>query len=363
VVRRSLVTIALGAGLALVAAAAGPAGSQSGSQGALRVVRVAANLSAPVLVTFAPGEPRRLYVVEQPGRILTLLPNGSRRVFLDVRGSIEAGGEQGLLGLAFHPNYARNRLFYVAYTAQDRNIVARYRSNGTRAIPSSRTILFSVPDPYENHNGGNLVFGPDRKLYTTIGDGGAGGDPENRAQNRSSPFGKLLRLDVSKARPRWETVALGLRNAWRFTFDRGTGDLWIGDVGQGDVEEIDWLPRGWSGLVNFGWDVYEGSSRYESKELGPGRLVQPVAEYSHDLGCSVSGGYVYRGKAVPSAVGRYFYGDYCSGTVWSLRLVDGKATDQRQEGFTVRSLSSFGEDASGELYLVSLDGAVYKLAA
>jgi glucose/arabinose dehydrogenase len=328
----------------------------------LRIVKVASGLRSPVLVTFAPGEPARLYIVEQDGRILRRLPNGNLRVFLDVRGSITAGGEQGLLGLAFHPQYARNRLFYVAYTADGRNIVARYRSNAGRAIPSSRVILLAVPDPYGNHNGGNVTFGPDGMLYTSIGDGGSGGDPENRAQDMSSQFGKLLRLDVSKAGAEWSVAALGLRNPWRFTFDRTTGDLWIGDVGQGDVEEIDWLARSSTGLVNFGWDVYEGTARFESKALGPGRLVQPVAEYSHDSGCSVAGGYVYRGKKVASARGRYFYGDYCSGRVWSLRHAGGKATQVRVEPFRVASLSSFGEDAAGELYAVSLDGVVYRLA-
>jgi glucose/arabinose dehydrogenase len=360
---RGLVAFGLfAAGLLLGALIAGPTATSAPAASALRLLRVASGLSSPVLVTFAPNEPSRLYIVEQPGRILRRLPNGKRSVFLDVRGSITAGGEQGLLGLAFHPRYSRNRLFYVAYTANGRNIVARYRSNGTRAIPSSRTILLSVPDPYGNHNGGHLVFGPDGMLYTTIGDGGAAGDPEDRAQDPNSPFGKLLRLDVAKAGSDWEIAAIGLRNAWRFTFDRENGDLWIGDVGQGEIEEIDWLPKDSTGLVNFGWDVYEGSSRYESKQLGPGRLVQPVAEYSHDLGCSVSGGYVYRGRTVKAAIGRYFYGDYCSGRIWSLRLADGKATGRRLERFRVASLSSFGEDAAGELYLASLDGAVYRLA-
>jgi glucose/arabinose dehydrogenase len=357
--RVALAVLALGVGAAIWGAGAATPGTASSS--ALRLVRVAAGLSSPIFVTVAPGEPSRLYMVEQDGRILRRLPNGNRRVFLDVRGQITAGGEQGLLGLAFHPDYARNRLFYVAYTAQGRNIVARYRSNGTAAIRSSRTILLSVPDPYGNHNGGHLVFGPDRMLYTTIGDGGAGGDPEDRSQDMSSPFGKLLRLDVSKPGAEWAIAALGLRNAWRFTFDRATGDLWIGDVGQGSREEIDWLPRSATDLVNFGWDVYEGSARYESKQLGPGRLVQPVAEYSHSLGCSVTGGYVYRGRTVRSAVGRYFYGDFCSGRVWSLRLAGGKATQVRLERFEVPSLSSFGEGPAGELYLVSLDGVIYRL--
>ena len=253
--------------------------------------------------------------------------------------------------------------FYVAYTsANGRNVVERYRSNGTAAIPSSRKTLLSVPDPYGNHNGGNLAFGPDGKLYTTIGDGGSGGDPENRAQNMSSRFGKLLRLNVARAGATWEIAALGLRNAWRFTFDRRTGDLWVGDVGQGSIEEIDYVPRGETGLLNFGWDVYEGTSSFESKPLGPGKLVQPVFEYGHSEGCSVTGGYVYRGTAIPRVAGRYFFGDYCSGTIWSLKLVDGKATEVRKEAIKVPGLASFGEGAAGELYLLSDDGPVYRLA-
>jgi glucose/arabinose dehydrogenase len=197
-----------------------------------------------------------------------------------------------------------------------------------------------------------------------MGDGGSGGDPENRAQNLSSRLGKLLRLDVSREGARWELVAYGLRNPWRFSFDRETGDLWIGDVGQGEIEEIDYLPRDHQGLVNFGWDVFEGSRPFEDKEPNPrGELVGPVAEYDHGEGCSVTGGFVYRGEAIPAAQGRYFYGDYCSGNVWSLALRDGRATDVRRHDFTVEGLSSFGEDAAGELYLVSLDGQVFRLAA
>ena len=195
-----------------------------------------------------------------------------------------------------------------------------------------------------------------------MGDGGSGGDPENRAQNQKSRLGKLLRIDVRHG-GRVTLAALGLRNPWRFSFDRANGDLYIGDVGQNANEEIDYIRAGTKKLLNFGWRVYEGSETYQPGKLGPGRLTGPIAEYQHGPGCSVTGGYVYRGRAVPDAVGRYFYGDYCSGEIWSLELRDGRSTNPRREPFSVESLSSFGQDAAGELYLVSLDGAVYRLAA
>ncbi len=344
----------------IVALTANAAHTASG----IRLLQLQANFENPLVVTQAPGEPAKVFVADKIGRVY-VLKNGRVRAqpFLDIGPLITAGGEQGLLGFAFDPGYAKNRRFYVAYTSKDgRNVVARFRSNGTTAIASSRVALLSERDPYGNHNGGNLVFGPDGKLYTSIGDGGAGGDPENRSQNMSSRFGKLLRLDVSRATPKWEIAALGLRNPWRFSFDRLTGDLWIGDVGQGDVEEIDFVRRGTTGLLNFGWDVYEGTRGFEDKPLGPGALVDPVYEYTHADGCSVTGGYVYRGKAIPSLVGRYLFGDYCTGTISSFRLVQGKAADVRVEPVTVKGLSSFGETSTGELYLTSDDGPVFRLA-
>ncbi len=218
-----------------------------------------------------------------------------------------------------------------------------------------------MPDPYGNHNGGHLAFGPDGRLYTSIGDGGSGGDPENRSQSMQSQFGKLLALDVSKPADGWSIAALGLRNPWRFSFDRATGDLYIGDVGQGEIEEVSFTPRESPGLENYGWDLFEGSRRYEEKAAGPGELVFPVAEYSHDRGCSVTGGFVYRGRTRPSERGRYIYGDYCSGTVWSFRVANGAATDLRVEPFRVDSLSSFGENAAGELFALSHGGTIYRV--
>ena len=196
-----------------------------------------------------------------------------------------------------------------------------------------------------------------------MGDGGSGDDPENRAQNPSQRLGKILRLDPAHPATKPVMVALGVRNPWRFSFDRANGDLWIGDVGQNKLEEVDHVTWPWRGLLNFGWDTYEGRSKYEDTPIGPGRLVMPVAQYGHDQGlCSITGGYVYRGTAVPAAVGRYFYGDYCKGTVWSLKLGGGVARDIRQEPFNVENLTSFGEGSAGELYAVSAAGRIYRLA-
>jgi glucose/arabinose dehydrogenase len=224
-------------------------------------------------------------------------------------------------------------------------------------------VLLRIDQPYANHNGGQLVFGPNGLLYIGMGDGGAGGDPENRAQNLGSLLGKLLTLnvDVRGARPR--IAALGLRNPWRVAFDRAKGDMYIGDVGQNAWEEVDYRSRvKLARLANYGWDVYEGRASFESKPLGAGELVRPVFVYRNGGGnCSVTGGFVYRGAAVPSARGRYFFGDYCGGIVWSLKIVGGKATQVRREPFTVDGLSSFGEDARGELYLVAHGGTIYRL--
>jgi hypothetical protein len=325
----------------------------------LRLVTVARGLDSPVAAVEAPGEPGRLYVVEQPGRIVVVERGKVRaRPFLDIRSRVAYGGEQGLLGLAFSPKYARDRTFYVNYTASPDGStrIVRYRARNGRALPASAHQLLRVVQPYSNHNGGNLVFGPDEKLWVGLGDGGAGGDPENRAQNPDTLLGKLFTLDVLRANPKPQLVAIGLRNPWRYSFDRTTKDLWIGDVGQGAIEEIDHLPRGTRGLVNFGWDVYEGRSTFEDKDLGPGRLVQPVAQYTHDDGCSVTGGYVYRGKVVRRLVGRYVFGDYCSGTIWSMPARGGAP---RVERVQVPELTSFGESLDGSrLYAVSQRGIV-----
>jgi glucose/arabinose dehydrogenase len=333
---------------------------------ALRLVEVVSGLERPTDVTSTPSEPGRLYVVEKAGRIL-IVENGALRPepFLDIRNLVgSAGNEQGLLSVAFHPDYAQNHRFYVDYTDTNGDTrVVEYRSDGARAQPGTARQLLFVDQPYENHNGGQVAFDDRGRLYVGMGDGGSAGDPENRAQNLKSRLGKLLRLDVDRPGAGWQIVAYGLRNPWRFSFDRATGDLWIGDVGQNAWEEIDYAPRGRSGLVNYGWDVWEGRHRFESKQRNPaGRLVSPVAEYSHSQGCSVTGGFVYRGEAIPALRGRYIFGDYCSGTIWSLVLRDGRARGLRREPIRVASLSSFGEDTAGELYAVSdTDGTVFRL--
>jgi glucose/arabinose dehydrogenase len=342
-----------------------PGAEPPGRGGRLRLDEVASGLDSPVHLAAAPGEPGRLYVVEQPGRIRVV--EGDRVLpepFLDIVGKVQSGGEQGLLSVAFHPEYEENGLFYVNYTnlAGDTR-VEEYRAGRGAAVRESRMLL-AIDQPYANHNGGQIAFGPDGLLYVGMGDGGAGGDPEDRAQNLASRLGKLLRLDVDDPGADWELVAYGLRNPWRFSFDALTGDLWIADVGQQEIEEIDFVPAAEVGeLLNFGWDVFEGSQVYEDKEPSPsGRLVEPISEYSHELGCSVTGGFVYRGSDLPAARGRYFYGDYCSGRIWSLARRGGEVT-RRGHVFRVPQLSSFGEDADGELYLVSQAGTVYRLAA
>ncbi len=274
---RSLVAVACVAVLG-TACAAGAAPQQL-ERAQFKPRAVASGFDQPVFVTAAKGENGRLYVVEQGGTI-QVLDGGKRRStpFLDIRKLVTAGGEQGLLGLAFHPSYPKVKKLYVQYTARDGSTqLVEYRTNGNRA--SSPRTLFSSRDPYGNHNGGMLAFGPNGRLYFTMGDGGAGGDPENRAQNPRSLFGKLLSLNVATKGVRIE--ALGLRNAWRFSFDRTNGDLYIGDVGQGDTEEVDYTPAKSPGLENYGWDVYEGNEEVRGQAARPrqardaGRHVQP----------------------------------------------------------------------------------------
>jgi glucose/arabinose dehydrogenase len=343
--------------------ASGPSASAGAQQPQLRLQQVASGLDSPLHVAAPRNERGRIYIVLQDGKIV-VLENGQVREqpFLDIDRQVTSGGEQGLLSVAFHPHYAQNRLFYVNYTDNNGDTrVVEYRSDGRKAVKRVRQLLF-VNQPYANHNGGQVAFGPDGRLYVGMGDGGAGGDPHNYAQNNASRLGKLLALNVNRRGAKWQIAGNGLRNPWRFSWDRATGALYIGDVGQGAWEEIDYTPRNSPGLENYGWDVYEGRAVFEQKRLARGRLRHPVHVYNRNDGCSVTGGFVYRGAAVSSARGRYFFGDYCSGTVWSLKVIGGRTRGVRSEAFRVDALSSFGEDATGELYLTSLEGSVYRLA-
>lgn len=313
----------------------------------------------------------RLFVIEKVGRIRTI-QNGQLLLtpFLDITDRVNnSGNEMGLLGLAFHPAYSQNGFLYVNYTGRGGNtFISRFNASGDNADPNSEKILLTVDQPFPNHNGGVLAFGPDGYLYAGLGDGGLGGDPFGNAQSLSTLLGKILRIDINNGDPYAvpadnpfgnEIWAYGLRNPWRMSFDSMTGDLYIADVGQGTWEEIDYLPAGSPGGTNFGWDFREGAHDYEG--TAPSGLVDPVAEYSHaEGGCSVTGGYVYRG-AMTEWNGIYLYGDYCTGFIWGLiRSNDGW---QKQLLFDVDvTITSFGQDEAGEIYLLSDSGGIYRLA-
>jgi len=365
---RGLLALAVLATMAVLPGAAGGARQQAA---ALHLKLFASGFDSPVFVGAPRSEPGRLYVVEQGG-VIRVLVNGHLRSqpFLDIHTLVRSGGEQGLLSVAFDPRYATNHRFYVYFNDTNGDVrVYRFRSNGTIGLPGTAKPLLRVAHrEFDNHDGGQLQFGPDERLYAGTGDGGSGGDPHNHSQNLSSHLGKLLRLNVNKPGAHWQNAGYGLRNPWRFSWDPATRDLYIGDVGQDTWEEVDVrTPRQQRVLNNYGWRVWEGRSRYSpGQTVNPrGKLVFPIVTYKHVNGnCSITGGYVYRGKAVPAARGRYFYGDYCTGNIWSLRAVGGKLrAGPRQEPMNVSSLSSFGVDAAGELYAVSLDGSIYKLAS
>jgi glucose/arabinose dehydrogenase len=354
--------------------------SESSAKRGVRLVRVG-RFDNPVYVTAPPGDRRRLFVVEQTGRIRVLV-GGKRRAkpFLDLSRDVTFGGEQGLLSMAFAPDYAKTRRFYVNFT--DRNgdtriqEFQRSKGNPNRANRASRRPILFVDQPYPNHNGGLVLFGPDGYLYVGMGDGGAGGDPENRAQNLNSLLGKMLRIDprpgaarspssnpfVGRA-GRDEIYSYGLRNPWRFSFDRRTGDIYIGDVGQNAREEIDYAPRGGVAGRNYGWSCFEGKRRYDSSR-SCADATPPVLDYGRGGGeCSVTGGVVVHDPRLQGLAGRYVYGDYCTGAIRSFRIVNGRATGDRRTGLDVPELSSFGEDARGRVYAVSLNGPVYRLRA
>jgi glucose/arabinose dehydrogenase len=352
----------------------------------VRLVSVG-RFSSPLFVTAPPGDRRRVFVVEQGGRIVVV--RGGRRLsrpFLDIRGLVTAGGERGLLGMAFAPDYARSKRFYIYYTDRSgqQNVVEYRRATADRAAPGSTRLVLRMADPEGNHNGGMLAFGPDGLLYIGTGDGGGADDQHGgrgNGQDLGSLLGKLLRIDpragggrayripasnpfAGRSGARGEVYSYGLRNPWRFSFDRRTGDLAIGDVGQNAVEEIDFVSRGRGRGANFGWRPFEGSRRNFPGERADGH-VEPVLEHTHGEGfCSITGGYVVRDPRLPALAGRYIYGDYCQGRIRGARLRAGSATGDRALNVSqVPELSSFGEDARGRVYVTSLAGPVYRLSA
>jgi|KBSSwiStaDraftv2_1062776.scaffolds.fasta_scaffold330235_1 glucose/arabinose dehydrogenase len=348
----------------------------------LGVQVVADGFDHPLFLCAAPGD-RRLFVVEQPGRI-RWIENGrpSKRVFLDASPLLRYGGEQGLLGLAFHPGYATNGFLYVNYTDRSGDTqVVRYTARADRdsVAPGSAKRILTVVQPYANHNGGMVTFGPDGMLYIGMGDGGSGGDPFGNGQNLRTLLGKMLRIDVDHGDPyaippgnpfrdrpndgRAEIWATGLRNPWRFSFDFTARLLIIGDVGQNRYEEIDVVDAARAG-ANYGWNVREGAHAYGFPRPGPPKRVEPAIEYEHPDGCSVTGGYAYRGRALPALAGTIFYSDYCAGWLRSFRWKGGKASEQTAWNVgNLGSVSSFGEDAERELYVVGYEGKIWKLVA
>jgi glucose/arabinose dehydrogenase len=378
-----------GLGLSLnLAVGASACSSQSGPtlpQGTgARLLEVASGLSSPLYLTTPPNDGTRLFIVEQTGGI-RIVKDGTllETPFLDISGQVSSVGEQGLLGLAFDPNYASTGRFFVHYTdpAGDTRVSSfQVSANPDIANAGSEQVILTATQPYPNHNGGQLVFGPDGFLYLGLGDGGSSGDPEGRGQDLSDLLASILRLDVQAGSPytvppdnpfiaqagaRPEIWSYGLRNPWRFSFDRGTGDLYIADVGEGRFEEVDVSPAaGGAGKgLNYGWNRMEGNHCFNRGECDQTGLTLPAHEYSHSQGCSITGGYVYRGSAIPALQGLYFFADFCHGWVRSFRYADGLATELTdwrvlQPG---GSITSFGEDATGELYLMVRSGAVFKI--
>jgi glucose/arabinose dehydrogenase len=348
---------------------------------ALEARLVTAGLRNPLDLQSSVGDRERVYVVEQGGRI-RVVRNGQLQsdAFLDVSDRISSGGERGLLGLAFHPQFGVNRRFFVNYTdPRGDTRIAEFRAGSAdTADRASERVLLAVAQPFANHNGGGLAFGGDGRLYVGLGDGGSGGDPLGNGQRLDTHLGKLLRLDVDGAAPYVvpadnpfratagalpEIWAYGLRNPYRFSFDRATGDLYLGDVGQGSREEVDVGLAGRHGGENYGWNVMEGTACYRpASGCERAGLTLPVHEYGHDQGCSITGGVVYRGCRMPALAGAYFFGDYCRGFVRSLRHADGAVSDLREWPLRgIGNVVAIGADADGELYVVDYDGELYRL--
>ena len=358
-----------------------------GAPGTLGLEPVASGLSSPLFLTAPATDSTRLFVVEQTGRI-RIIKNGVLLAtpFLDLSDSISTGTEQGLLGLAFYPDYATSGRFIVSYTsphgteAGGTSILARYRVSAAPDVadPTTGVTLLSIDQPYSNHNGGMIAFGPDGDLYAGFGDGGGGGDPLPTGQDRRDLLGSMLRLDVSgtggyaipSGNPyessgtfRHELWNYGLRNPWRFSFDRLTGDLYIGDVGQGAREEVDVQPVASAGGENYGWNTMEGLTCYNAPTCDQTGMTPPVLDYDHGQGCAVTGGYVYRGAAIPELQGHYLYGDFCGSWVRTFQWQNGQAVNQQDRATLapVQVITSFGQDAAGELYILQQSGQVYRI--
>jgi glucose/arabinose dehydrogenase len=352
-------------------------------------VEVVGGLDNPLLLTNAGDGSGRLFAVEQTGFIWVIQDGQlSDQPFLDIYSllydDVFRGGytERGLLGLAFHPGYEDNGLFFIDYTDTNGDtVVARYKVSADDpnvADPSSAVTLLTQDQPFENHNGGGIAFGPDGYLYIAFGDGGSQGDPQGNGQNKNTFLAKILRIDVNAdtyvvpdtnpfvgqpdAKP--EVWAIGLRNPWRFSFDRKTGDLYLADVGGDDFEEVDFQPSDSKGGENFGWNAWEGNERHAGREVN-GEVVPPIATYPHSAGCSITGGYVYRGSQLPELDGIYFFGDYCNGRIWMLERNGAGQWTMTLSGWQPGRfvVTSFGEDEDGELYLVDYKGSIYRLEA
>jgi glucose/arabinose dehydrogenase len=343
---------------------------------------------APVELTGAGDNSKRIFVIEQKGKIRVFQNSRSVKassVFLDIEDKVSSGGETGLLGLAFHPDFKTNGFFYVNYTRRSplETVIARFKvssSNPNIADPKSETILLTFDQPYSNHNGGKVVFGNDGLLYIATGDGGSGGDPKNVGQNRKELLGKILRIDVDKPTGgskygipqdnpyaantngyREEIYAFGMRNPWRMNFDRRTGLLWAGDVGQNKYEEIDIIEKG----GNYGWRILEANDCYQENGCNRSGLIPPIWAYRQgsDTGASVTGGYVCRDKTLPGLNGKYIYGDFVSGNIWALTFAGKKAEKNEFIARISGGLPSFGEDDEGNLYVMNYNpGKIYRLS-
>lgn len=375
-----MIGVRLATALAVLAAAMGTACIPPSQAAQIALERLFPELEFDRPLAFVQAsEGDAWYVVEQRGVVMRVEPDdATATVFIDIRDRVDDGpNEAGLLGMAFHPRFAQNGTVYLSYTGDGSPLVSYVsaftsRDGGTTLDPGSERIILTLDQPYGNHNGGNVAFGPDGYLYIGFGDGGSGGDPQGNGQNTGTLLGALLRIDVDAAAPygippdnpfaegggRPEIYAFGLRNPWRFSFDSETGELWLADVRQGAWEEIDLIERG----GNYGWNIREGAHCYRASECRTEGLIDPVAEYSHDEGCSVTGGYVYRGKAIPALEGAYLYADYCSGLLWGVFREASGGVTSRLLLETDLNVSSFGQGLNGELYVVDHDdGGIYRI--